>query len=230
MPTYTLAPYDARQYFDDNGNPLAGGKVYTWASGTATPLATYSDSTGTPNTNPIILSAAGRARMYLAPLAYKITYTDANGVAVGLTMDPVTASASAVGSGSGLGEVFSFGGNSEAGVTLTSYPSGATFDTLHPGTAVFVEDSANLVGTYLLRVTGLVDAGGTMTIAIVNLSDGAPDTPLATVAITSLTGEVVTSSAITFGAAGIVKKYGIKAKVSGGQTGFAWGIALVRSA
>lgn len=49
------------QFFDDNGVPLAGGKIYTYAAGTTTPLATYTARDGlTPNTNPIILDAAGR--------------------------------------------------------------------------------------------------------------------------------------------------------------------------
>jgi len=49
------------QFFDDNGDPLTGGLLYTYAAGTTTPLATYTDSTGaTPNTNPIVLDSAGR--------------------------------------------------------------------------------------------------------------------------------------------------------------------------
>jgi hypothetical protein len=49
------------QFFDDNGVPLAGGKLYTYLSGTSTPATTYTSSTGgTANTNPIILDAAGR--------------------------------------------------------------------------------------------------------------------------------------------------------------------------
>ena len=49
------------QFFDDNGAPLAGGLIYTYAAGTTTPLATYTSANGlTANTNPIILDAAGR--------------------------------------------------------------------------------------------------------------------------------------------------------------------------
>ena len=49
------------QFFDNNGVPLAGGKIYTYAAGTTTPLATYTARDGvTPNANPIILDAAGR--------------------------------------------------------------------------------------------------------------------------------------------------------------------------
>lgn len=51
------------QYFDNAGNPLAGGKIYTYTAGTTTPSATYTTSAGTPgteHTNPIVLDAAGR--------------------------------------------------------------------------------------------------------------------------------------------------------------------------
>jgi len=49
------------QFFDNNGVPLAGGLLYTYAAGTTTPQTTYTDSTGaTPNSNPIVLDSAGR--------------------------------------------------------------------------------------------------------------------------------------------------------------------------
>jgi len=49
------------QFFDNNGNPLAGGLIYTYAAGTTTPAATYTSSTGgTANANPIVLDSAGR--------------------------------------------------------------------------------------------------------------------------------------------------------------------------
>lgn len=49
------------QFFDDNGTPLTGGKLYTYIAGTTTPATTYTDSTGTTaNTNPVILNSAGR--------------------------------------------------------------------------------------------------------------------------------------------------------------------------
>jgi len=51
----------AAQFFDNNGNPLAGGKLYTYAAGTTTPRAAYTTSAGNvPHTNPIILDSAGR--------------------------------------------------------------------------------------------------------------------------------------------------------------------------
>ena len=51
----------AGQFFDNNGNPLSGGKIFTYAAGTTTNQATYTSATGvTAHTNPIILDAAGR--------------------------------------------------------------------------------------------------------------------------------------------------------------------------
>jgi len=63
MPTVTLSIFAGvgAQLFDNNGDPLTGGKLYTYAAGTTTPLVSYTSSTGvTPHTNPIILDAAGR--------------------------------------------------------------------------------------------------------------------------------------------------------------------------
>lgn len=49
------------QFFDDNGDPLSGGKIYTYVTGTTTPLTTYTTSSGlVARTNPIVLDAAGR--------------------------------------------------------------------------------------------------------------------------------------------------------------------------
>ena len=63
MPTVTLSIFGGvgSQFFDNNGNPLSGGKIYTYDAGTTTPLVTYTSSTGgTAHTNPIVLDAAGR--------------------------------------------------------------------------------------------------------------------------------------------------------------------------
>lgn len=63
MPTVTLSIFAGvgAQLFDNSGNVLSGGKLYTYEAGTTTPLATYTSSSGsTPHTNPIVLDAAGR--------------------------------------------------------------------------------------------------------------------------------------------------------------------------
>ena len=50
-----------QQFFDNNGDPLTGGKLYSYVAGTTTPQATYTTAAGNvPHANPIILDAAGR--------------------------------------------------------------------------------------------------------------------------------------------------------------------------
>ena len=71
--TTNLSPAPKLQFFGSDGEPLAGGKLYSYAAGTSTPLATYTDSTGvTANTNPIILDSRGEAVVWLSSAAYKI--------------------------------------------------------------------------------------------------------------------------------------------------------------
>lgn len=63
MTTVTLSIFGGvgTQFFDNNGVPLSGGKIYTYEAGTSTPLATYTSSLGnTAHTNPIVLDSAGR--------------------------------------------------------------------------------------------------------------------------------------------------------------------------
>ena len=49
------------QFFDNNGIPLAGGLIYTYAASTTTPQATYTTSAGNiAHANPIVLDSTGR--------------------------------------------------------------------------------------------------------------------------------------------------------------------------
>jgi hypothetical protein len=84
----------AGQVFDDNGNPLAGGKIYTYLAGTTTPAATYTSSLGSiAHTNPIVLDGAGRVpsgEIWLSDgIVYKFVIEDANNVLIG-TYDNIT--------------------------------------------------------------------------------------------------------------------------------------------
>lgn len=72
MAVGTIAPLGKHQFFDNDGDPLASGKLYTYAAGTSTPLATYSDvDLLSANANPIVLDSAGRATIYLSSASYK---------------------------------------------------------------------------------------------------------------------------------------------------------------
>jgi len=91
-----LSPYGGvgAQFFDNSGNVLTGGKIFTYASGTTTPQATYTSSNGaTPHPNPIILDASGRVpggEIWLTDgLVYKFILRDANDVLIA-TYDGVT--------------------------------------------------------------------------------------------------------------------------------------------
>lgn len=51
----------AAQFFDNDGNVLSGGKIYTYVAGTSTPTPTYTTSAGIiAHSNPIVLDSGGR--------------------------------------------------------------------------------------------------------------------------------------------------------------------------
>jgi len=91
-----LTPPPKMQFFDINGDPLVGGKVYTYEAGTTTPLTTYTDNTGaSANPNPVILNARGEASIWLGAGIYKFRLTDANDVEL-WTVDYIAAPISGV--------------------------------------------------------------------------------------------------------------------------------------
>ncbi len=75
------------QFFDDNGVPLAGGLLYTYAAGTTTAAATYTSVTGlSANPNPIVLDSGGRVpnEVWLTTNAsYKFVLQDSEAVLIG---------------------------------------------------------------------------------------------------------------------------------------------------
>ena len=74
------------QFFDNNGNVLSGGLLYTYAAGTTTPQTTYTSRSGTiANTNPIILDSAGRTPEQIwstEGLLYKYVIADSSNVVI----------------------------------------------------------------------------------------------------------------------------------------------------
>lgn len=60
-----LSPFPKFRALDSNGDPLAGGKLYSFEAGTSTPKATFTDQgAGTPNANPTILDPNGEADIW----------------------------------------------------------------------------------------------------------------------------------------------------------------------
>ncbi|MBA4274124.1 MAG: hypothetical protein C0436_00565 [Alphaproteobacteria bacterium] len=71
------------RFFTQTGTlaPLAFGKLWSYAAGTNTPQALYSDAGGlTPLANPVILDANGEAQVWMGANAYKFNLLDASNV------------------------------------------------------------------------------------------------------------------------------------------------------
>jgi hypothetical protein len=123
MPTVNLSPIGGSgwQFFDNSGNVLTGGKLYTYAAGTTTPLASYTSVAGNvAHTNPIILDASGRisngGQVWLVlGLSYKFILKTSTDVQI-WSADNITGIA-----GAGLVENFT-GTGSQVNFTLASSP------------------------------------------------------------------------------------------------------------
>lgn len=147
-----VTPTPKTQFIDAAGEPLVGGKLYSYAAGTTTPQPTYTDSTGaTPNPNPVILDARGEANVWLGESTYKFKLTDANDVEI-WTVDYISAPTTA------LSPVLS--GN----VTISSDSSGPALKITQTGTGYVmrVQDSADPDSTpFVINSAGLVGLGTT---------------------------------------------------------------------
>jgi hypothetical protein len=90
MAVYLSPVGNGFQWLTQTAQVLSGGKINTYAAGTTTPTATYTDNTGTvPNANPIILDSTGRYSQeiwFTGGQAYKLVITDSNGV-IQFTLD-----------------------------------------------------------------------------------------------------------------------------------------------
>ena len=145
--------YPRFQAIDGNGNPLAGGKVYTYVAGTvSTALTTWTDSAKTSaNTNPVILDADGEANIWFdAPI--KIKLDDANDVQQ-WTIDNIPPNASPTASG-----VYNLIQNGSFEVSDTE----ATNWTLAASTngTIAVDTTDQVHGSNSLKFTGTDSGGG----------------------------------------------------------------------
>jgi len=87
--TGTVAPVPIPTYFNATGQPCANCKLYTYAAGTSTPLATYSNvdlALIHVHANPIIMDSLGRPAssgnvlpIYLSPRGYKFELRTSGG-------------------------------------------------------------------------------------------------------------------------------------------------------
>lgn len=76
--SYTITPTPFQTVFNNSGAIVNNACVWTYQAGTTTPATTYSDTSGTPNANPIRTDSAGRFTAYLvAGSNYKYVYETA---------------------------------------------------------------------------------------------------------------------------------------------------------
>jgi hypothetical protein len=133
------------QFFDNNGVPLTGGLLYSYAAGTTSPLATYTTSSGiTANTNPIVLDAAGRpaGEIWLSPVAYKLVLKTSAGVQL-WSMDNITGLPAA---GSQDDQVATAG--------QTAFTVGFTYTVGNNSLNVLVNGSKQIVGLNYVETNG----------------------------------------------------------------------------
>lgn len=159
-----VTPTPKAQFLMLDGTPLVGGKVYTYAAGTTTPLATYTDSTGaTPNENPVLLDARGEANIWLGSSSYKFRLTDENDVDI-WTVDnvaPPTTAVSPVLTGNVTISTESISPALKITQTGTGYAL-VVQDSADPDATPFVVTSDGLVGLGTPSPINLLDCAGTI--------------------------------------------------------------------
>jgi len=159
-----VTPTAKAQFIDAAGIPLAGGFLYTYAAGTTTPQATYTDSSAaTANSNPIILDSRGEANIWLSSADYKFKLTDANGTEI-WTVDNIAAPSTA------LSPVFS------SNVTISANTSGPALliTQTGAGAAIRVQDSADPDSSpFVVDTTGQVGIGTATPANAIDVAGGA---------------------------------------------------------
>ena len=154
----TISPVPFLQFIDANGAPLAGGKLYTYAAGTTTPLATYTTYAGTvSNANPVILDSAGRASVWLGAGSYKFVLKDSTDVLV-YTTDNI------VNSGPGTMQPAVVATQGQTGFTVLPYTmGGSTIVTRNGLVQEYNMDYTETNSTTITFATGL-SAGDRVTV------------------------------------------------------------------
>jgi len=138
-----------------DGTPIAGGFLYSYASGTTTPQATYTDGTlTTANTNPVILNSRGEAQVWISSLPYSFTLKDSLGNTI-WSVDNIT-------DGSGFSSALQAAlANPAQGAALVQYQytyAGSVARTVTSGLSDFVTTS----GFAGIDNTGVADSTGGM--------------------------------------------------------------------
>jgi hypothetical protein len=189
-----VTPTAKAQFIDAAGIPLAGGFVYTYAAGTTTPQATYTDSTGaTANSNPIVLDSRGEANIWLGSATYKFRLTDANGTEI-WTVDNISAPTS------GLSPVLS--GN----VTIDSNTAGTALTITQTGTglALKIEDQSSDPTPFVVDATGKVGIGTLSPATALDVNDGTIQLSSSGTSRTTLAADASNTTLSSVGSRGLI--------------------------
>jgi len=124
------------QFFDGDGVPLYGGKVYTYTAYSSSPLETYTDPTKTAyNPNPVILDSRGESGIWANDATFKIVVYDADGnlISSSNTYPPSPASKAtfydAAGERLAYGKVYTYEAGTSAPLATYTDTTGATENT-----------------------------------------------------------------------------------------------------
>ena len=167
-PLVNLSPFAGAgaQFFDNNGVPLFGGLLYTYASGTTTPQATYTTPQATvQNSNPIVLDSSGRTTQEIWLLngySYKFVLQNASATQIGSYDNiPSTSTNSAI-----INDAVSVAYEQGYSVTAGSFVVGNSYLITFVGTTNFtsIGASSNTVGVYFVA-TGVGSGTGTATLS-----------------------------------------------------------------
>lgn len=162
----TLYPQPLLQLFDNLGNELAGGKVYSYEGGTSTPLVTYQDRNGaTANANPVVLDSAGRATIRITEgVSYKFIVKDSADVTIA-TYDHIIEGTVATAANNDILVSLTYCGNPGAQAFLGGHEvtNAFTFPANFSGSAGSVQ--TNPAATYDITVKKNGVAAGTVSVS-----------------------------------------------------------------
>lgn len=165
-----LLPILKSRFFDSNGNPLAGGKLFSYQAGTSTPAATYTDQSGiSANTNPVILDANGEANIWIKPGYLKFILTDKDDVVI-YTVDKVGQSSNSSGGLSDDDYAYS-GFSSRFGQVFSSNGLNDTLEKILNITYTAPSVSLSASGSTLIYEKGATVASTTLSASVTKKSD-----------------------------------------------------------
>jgi hypothetical protein len=142
---YLIPPLTFKSWLS-TGAPNAFGTLTTYAAGTNTLLATYTDSTGvTQNTNPVQLNSRGEANVWVPPnTAYKFVEADSFGNQIKTTDQVINNFL-----------VSLYGGIDSGAANAYILTFSATFTSYTNGTVIWWVPSNNNTGASTVNVNGL---------------------------------------------------------------------------